>query len=111
MEFEHTLIFLSGFFSGIIVEYFVNRLKNLEHDGNNIVSSDFLITLDLSKQDLIRLITSYVPLDASDITQFEADGLGVYCGDFVKRWKWDVPALFHLADDSLISLYFRLKKE
>ena len=66
------------------------------------------ITLDLSKNDLIRLICSYSP-SLKDITKFEFASLGCYRVGSFERWEWDVPFLFNLTFDSLVHLYFYLK--
>lgn len=71
---------------------------------------DVFVTLDLSKDEFIRLVMSYAP-SLKDVSRFEDDGLGKYTGGFVERWDWNENALMNLPEDDLISLYFYLCKE
>lgn len=113
-KFESLIIFLSGYFCGIIVENFSNKLKNKQNEAYRIRHNrfndgcDFVLNLDLNKADFIRLITSYSP-PPSAISKFVNENLGQFYNSSPSPWRWNVPFLFGLSKESLIKLYDYLK--
>lgn len=81
-----------------------------DKDFNNYKkNNEKMITIEVSKEDLVNLITGTSP-SFDLINSFTEMGIGNYIGGHVDRWNWNRSTLENLDEHELLEIYNRMRK-